>query len=71
MYGSVTKGRDRARRREPVFRPDTATDVEVSYDYPMIFVEHALLVLDRTLPDEGRKEQGDKREKRRNEESMN
>ena len=36
-------------RLEPMLRSEIlATDVEVPYEYPLIFVEHALLVLDRT-----------------------
>jgi len=36
-------------RLEPMLRSEIlVTDIEVSYEYPLIFVEHALLVLDRT-----------------------
>ena len=37
-------------RREPVFRSEIpSTDVVVSYEYPLIVVGHALLVLCRTV----------------------
>ena len=39
------KCNDRARSEEPVFDQIPTTSVEVSYEYPMIIVEHALLVL--------------------------
>ena len=45
-----------------MLRPDTATVVGVSYDYPLIFVEYALLVLLR-IASNGRKDREEKREK--------
>jgi len=48
-----------------MFRRISTTEVEISYDYPMIIVEHALLVLSRTSKQgKGKKgKQGTRKEK--------
>ena len=48
-------------QRVPMYRLERSTDVDQSYGYPLIVVEHTLVVLDRTRHKKGNVGRKDKR----------
>ena len=47
-------------QKVPMYRLERSTDVDQSYGYPLIVVEHTLVVLDRTRHKKGTIERKDK-----------